>query len=70
MLAPAGVPKDIIARLNAVIDRGINTPEVRKLLNKQGLEPQTSTAEEFAALIHRDLALNAKLIKLSGAKVE
>ena len=68
--APAGVPKDIIARLNAVIGNVINTPEMKETFNKQGLEPQTGTPEQFAALIHSEIAQNAKLVKLIGLKVE
>jgi tripartite-type tricarboxylate transporter receptor subunit TctC len=70
VLAPAGVPKDIIARLNAVIGKAVDTPEIKESLNKQGLDPQTSTPEQFAALIHGDIAKNAKLIALAGVKVE
>lgn len=40
--APAGVPKDIITRLNAVLGKVIQMPEVIDSLSKQGLEPQTS----------------------------
>jgi len=70
VIAPSGVPKDIITRLHAVIGKIVAAPEMKAALNKQGLEPQTNTPEEFAALIHREIALNAKLIKLSGAKTE
>jgi len=68
--APAGVPKDIIARLNAVIGNVVNTPEMKETLNKQGLEVRTSTMEQFAALIHSEIAQNAKLVKIIGLKVE
>jgi len=67
-LAPAGVPRDIIARLNDVTVKAINAPEVREVLVKQGLEPQSNTPEEFAAMLHRELAQNAELIKRSGLK--
>ena len=70
MATPAAVPKDIIAQLNALIVREINTSEVRSTFSKLGLEPRTSTAEEFASRIRSDLELNARLIKLSGVKVE
>jgi hypothetical protein len=70
VLAPAGVPKDIIARLNAVIANVVNTPEMKEALNKQGLEPQTNTPEQFAAFIHNEIARSAMLIKLTGAKAE
>ena len=70
VIAPAGVSKEIIARLNAALGRVVNTPEIKASLGKQGLEPQTGTPEEFAAYIRSQIADNAKLIKLSGAKTE
>ena len=71
VVAPAGVPKDIIARLNAEIGKVINNAEMKKsLINKLGMEPQTNTPEQFAAFMHDMLEKNAKLIKLIGLKVE
>ena len=43
---------------------------MKESLNKQGLEPQTNTLEQFAALLHTEIAESAKLIKLTGAKAE
>ena len=70
VLAPAGVPKDIIAWLNAVIVASVNTPDVKQSFDSQGLELQTNTAEEFAALIRNSVARNTRLIKTTGAKAE
>lgn len=70
VLAPAGVPKDIIARLNTEIGKVVNAPETKESFYKQGLEPQTNTPEQFAALIHAEIAQNAKLVKLAGVKRE
>ena len=70
LLAPAGVPKVIIAQLHAVIDKVVNAPEMKESFNKQGAEPQTNTPEQFAALIRSELAQNASLVKLAGLKVE
>jgi len=66
--APSGVPKDVIARLNTVLGKVV--PEIRELLNKQGLEPQTSTPGEFAALIDREIERSVKLIRSIGLKAE
>ncbi|MBI3068913.1 MAG: tripartite tricarboxylate transporter substrate binding protein [Betaproteobacteria bacterium] len=68
VLAPAGVPKNIIARLNEMIRKVINTAEMRASFGREGMEPHTSTPEEFAAYIHREIAQNAKLIKFAGMK--
>lgn len=70
VLAPAAVPKDLIARLKAAIVRVANTPEMKEAYFKQGLETQTSTPEQFAAFIRRELAQNAKLVKFAGIKPE
>jgi tripartite-type tricarboxylate transporter receptor subunit TctC len=68
--APAGMPKAITARLNAEIGRVVNTAEMKESLNKQGLEPQTNTAEQFTTFIHSEIERSARLIKLTGAKAE
>lgn len=68
IIAPAAVPREIIAQLNALVVKIVNTQEVRELLSRQGLEAQTNTPEEFAALIKRDIDLATKLIRSTGTK--
>jgi tripartite-type tricarboxylate transporter receptor subunit TctC len=68
--APAGVPKTIIARLNAEIGKVVNTPEMKKSFEKQGLEVQTNTPEQYAAFIRSEIAQNAKLVQMAGVKPE
>lgn len=70
ILAPAKMSHDITARLNTLIVQIVSTPEVKDLLTKQALEPRTSTADEFGAIIRRELAQNVKLVGLTGAKAE
>ncbi len=70
VLTPAGVPKEIIARLNAVIVKALNMPEMKQLFTKQGYETQTGTPEQFAAFIRSEIAQSAKLIKFAGLKAE
>ena len=70
VLAPAGVAKDIIVLLNGAIVKVLGTPEMKEALNREGTEPQPTTPEQFAAFICRELAQNAELIKLAGAKAE
>lgn len=70
ILAPAGVPKNIIMQLNAAIGKVVNMPDTKQLLNNQGLEPQVNTPEQFEAFIHSDMAQNAKLVKMIGLKAE
>lgn len=70
VLAPAGVPKEIIARLNAAVVKAVSTPEMQDAFVKQGLEAQTGTPEQFAAFIRDQLAQNAKVVKFAGIKTE
>lgn len=70
VVAPAGVPKEIIARLNAVINKAVNTPEVTGSLNKQGIDVETNTPEQFAAFIRSEIEQNLKLVRSAGIKAE
>ncbi len=70
ILVPSGSPADIVDRLNAAIVKAVNTAETKESLNRQGLEPQTSSSIEFAAFIRSELIKNAKLIKLAGIRLE
>ncbi len=70
VLAPAGTPREIVARLNAAIVKIVNTPEVRQAYMKQGLDPSPANSEEFAAFIRSEIAQNIKLVKAAGIKVE
>lgn len=63
MLAPAGMPADIIIKLNGEIAAILRLAEVRDGLRRQGLEPLTSTPEQFAQLIRNDLARWARVVK-------
>jgi tripartite-type tricarboxylate transporter receptor subunit TctC len=70
LLAPADVPKDIIARLNAIIVKAVNTPEMQETLIKQGFEAQPGTPDQFATFIRAEIAQNARLAKFAGLKAE
>jgi tripartite-type tricarboxylate transporter receptor subunit TctC len=64
VLAPAGTPRAVIARLNTEIVRALGAPDVReRLVTQGGNEIVTGTPEDFAALIKSDLRQYAKLIK-------
>jgi tripartite-type tricarboxylate transporter receptor subunit TctC len=68
--APAGTPRAIVTRLNADIGKVVNTSAMKESLNKQGLEPQTNKADEFAAFIRSEIARSAKLIRSTAAKAQ
>jgi tripartite-type tricarboxylate transporter receptor subunit TctC len=70
MSGPPGLSKEILGRLNGALVRIVQMPDIKEALDKQGFEPHASTPEQFAALIHREIERTAKLIKLTGLKVE
>jgi tripartite-type tricarboxylate transporter receptor subunit TctC len=70
ILAPAGVTKDIVGKLNAALVKGVNTTETKEAFSKQGLEAQTNTPEQYAAFISMQLEQNAKLIAAIRLKQE
>jgi tripartite-type tricarboxylate transporter receptor subunit TctC len=71
VVAPAGTPKEIVARLAAELQKIQATPEFREQLFKFGMEPSAPlTPEQFAALIKAEQPRWAKAIKDSGARVE
>ena len=70
VVAPVAVPKEIIAQLNAAILKVVNTPEMKEAINKQGMEPQTNSPEQFAAFMRRQSGQIAKLVELAGMKAE
>lgn len=70
VLAPANVPKDIVAQLNAGIAKAVNAPETRETLIKQGVEPATGTPEQFGAFIRSETVQLGKLVKAVGMKDE
>jgi tripartite-type tricarboxylate transporter receptor subunit TctC len=69
-VAPAKTPKDIIARLNREIVKALNAPEVKALLNKQGLEPAPGTPEELARFMKSEYVTWGRVVKEAKIKVE
>jgi tripartite-type tricarboxylate transporter receptor subunit TctC len=70
VVAPAGVPKAIVTRLNREINLALQSSSLREKLLAIGSEPVTSTPEEFAQFIRKENAKWAEVIKRSGAKVD
>ncbi len=68
LIAAAGLPSDILARLNEAILKAIGSTEVRGAFVKQGLDAQASTPDQFAAFIRRDMSENGKVISAAGIK--
>jgi tripartite-type tricarboxylate transporter receptor subunit TctC len=70
VLAPAGTPKDIVAKLNAVAVKAMREPELRKQMSGEGGEPIGDTPEHFSAFITSETAKWAKVVKESGARLD
>jgi len=65
VLVPAGTPKEVVARLNAEINRILTQPDVKEKLLAMGADPVGTTPEEFGRFIQSEIGRWGKLIKPS-----
>src|SRR5499426_1253627 len=70
VIAPAGVPRPVIDKLNAAINRAIESPTFRERFAQIGDEPAGGTPEEFSDVIRKDSAKWADVVARSGAKLD
>jgi tripartite-type tricarboxylate transporter receptor subunit TctC len=70
IVAPAGTPKDVVARLNQVFVAALNSPEARTRFATLMAEPVANTPEQFGAFMKSELAKYEKVVKASGASVD
>jgi tripartite-type tricarboxylate transporter receptor subunit TctC len=70
ILAPAGTPKDIVAKLNVAINAALKMDDVKERLTKAGIQIQGGTPEQFAAVIQREVDKWGKVVKEAGIKPE
>ncbi len=70
ILAPRGVPRPVVDRLNAEFAKAVRSPDVQNIYDKVGALPVTNTPEEFAAHIQSEILKLGKLVQLSGARVD
>ncbi|MBX9826222.1 MAG: tripartite tricarboxylate transporter substrate binding protein [Xanthobacteraceae bacterium] len=70
VLAPAGTPQPVIAKLQAAIADALRTPDVRERLAQDGAEPIGGGSEEFAALIKSDLEKWSRIAKAANIQAE
>jgi tripartite-type tricarboxylate transporter receptor subunit TctC len=71
VVAPAGTPKEIVARLHAAINKVLAMPDVRDRLTKVGIQPSGSQSpEEFAAFVRSQAETRSQVIKTVGIKIE
>ena len=70
MWAPAGTPKEIVARLNQGIADFLKQPDVQEIFRADAAESVHTTPEEFARVIAREIATWSKVVKAGDIKVE
>lgn len=70
LLGPAKLPAAVVSTVNTELNKALNSPDLRKKLEDQGLNVTPSTADEFGKLIKTDMAKWAPVVKDSGAKVD
>ena len=68
--APAGMPGQVLAKLNADAVKALNSPDLRQRLTDQGVEAAPSTPGEFSAFIQSETVKWAKVVRSSGATAE
>jgi len=70
VVGPNGIPREVVARLNAELTRILNTAEMKERFAKQGTEVRTGGADSFGQWLRTEQARWAKVVKDSGAKFE
>lgn len=70
VVVPAGTPKPVVTRLNAELVKALRMPEVQKRLEGIGVEPVTSTPEEFAQYARAEAERWGRLIRAKGITVD
>ena len=70
LVAPAGTPRDVIAKLNQAFVAALNSPEAQTRFSGLMAEPVPSTPEQFGALMKGELAKYQAVVKATGAKVD
>ncbi len=70
VIGPAGIPKDVVKRINAEFAKAVQSSEIRDFFATQGATPMTSTPEQFADHMRADILKLGKAVKASGAKAD
>jgi tripartite-type tricarboxylate transporter receptor subunit TctC len=70
IMAPAGIPKEALDRLHGEIVKALGTADLRERLSRMGADPGGNSPQQFSEFILREQAKYARIVKLSGAKVD
>jgi tripartite-type tricarboxylate transporter receptor subunit TctC len=67
---PAGMPQDVVKRLNAEVRRALKAPDVRERLRPEGIEPGDLDPQQFTAFLVSEVKRWAPIVRASGAKAD
>ena len=70
IIAPAGLPKAVTARLNGALVESLRAPDIRQRISAQAFELWTSSPEEFMRVIRTDYDKWGRIVKASGARID
>ena len=70
LLGPAGMPRPVVEQINAAMATLLKDPVILDRLAKQGVEPQAMSPEAFGSLLRADFAKMARVVKISGARID
>jgi tripartite-type tricarboxylate transporter receptor subunit TctC len=70
VLAPAGLPKAELERLNSAVQKALADPAVQERFARLGIENSTASTDEFQKILRADWDNAAQIVKVSGARVE
>jgi tripartite-type tricarboxylate transporter receptor subunit TctC len=70
MLAPAGTPSAVVAKLNAAINDTLRSPEMKQSMNDLGIEAKIGTPQDFAAFMAQEAPRWSEIVKRTGSKFE
>ena len=70
VIGPAGMPREIVERMNGELAKVVNSPEIREFFATQGATPMASSPEQFAEHMRADIVKLGKAVKASGAKAD
>jgi tripartite-type tricarboxylate transporter receptor subunit TctC len=70
LLAPAGTPKEVVAKLNAELKKALELPEIKERFAAQGFAAAWSPPDKFASFLDAEVEKWAKVVKVSGATID
>ena len=70
VFAPAGTPKEVVARLDAELVKAVNAPELRERFAALGVEPATKNSEQMSAYLKMEVDKYGKIVRAIGLKID